>query len=252
MNSVPRSGASRGSANSSSESLSEYAYGVLRKRLVTLEIAPGEGFSEGQLAASFGISKSPVREALTRLQHEGLVEVEPRAGYKAAPITVGGAKDLLSLRILLEGEVAAVAAARIRDGMADPKLSRFIKELSQLTYDPDDRASIFRYLETNTQFHIGIAQIGGNRYLTEALDRVFTLCERLLHAGMALTTRQRDVLNDHEEILSAVFSGDPEFARESALKQASIGRDLIIDALMSSSSVLGASIEIPKARNLES
>ena len=67
-----------------------------------------------------------------------------------------------------------------------------------------------------------------------------------------MTTRQRDVLNDHEEILNSVFSGDPEFARESALKQASIGRDLIIDALMSSSSVLGASIEIPKARNLKS
>jgi DNA-binding GntR family transcriptional regulator len=230
----------------SGESLSEYAYSIIRKRLVTLAIPPGEPFSEGQLATELQISKTPVREALSRLQHEGLVEVEPRTGYRATPVTVGSAKDLLSLRILLEGEAAALAATRLRDGTTDPALVDMIADLSKLTYDPDDRASIWHYLETNTQFHVGIAQIGGNQYLTDALVRVFILCERLLHAGMALTTRQRDVLHDHEEIFMGVTSGDPDRARAIAVRQAEIGRNLIVDALLSSTSVLRTSIEIPK------
>jgi DNA-binding GntR family transcriptional regulator len=243
---VSARGAGRKSAEASQESLSEQAYGTIRKKLVTLEITPGEFFSESQLAAQLGTSKTPVREALTRLQHEGLVEVESRAGYRATPITLGDARQLLDLRSFLDGEAAALAAAQIRVGRPNEELLRGVEALSKLTYDPDDRASIWRYLETNTQFHIGIAQIGGNKYVVEALVRVYTMCERLLHAGMALTNRQRDVLNDHEEIFKGVLSGDPDRARQVAIHQAKNGRDLILDALLSSSSLLKAWIEVPK------
>jgi DNA-binding GntR family transcriptional regulator len=233
------------------DSLSEVAYNAIRHRLVTLTIPPGETFSEGQLAGELMISKTPVREALARLQQEGLVDVEPRAGYRATPITVGDARDLLSVRILLEGEAAALAAARIGAGQVDPSVVREVEELSKVTYDPESRASIWRHLETNTAFHVGIARIGGNRYLTEALARVFVLCERLLHAGMALTTRPRDVLNEHREIIRAVFSGDPDVARSVAMEQAARGRELILDALLSSASVMTAWIEIPEAAATE-
>lgn len=230
------------------DSLSEIAYSAIRHRLVTLTIPPGQAFSEGQLAGELLISKTPVREALSRLQQEGLVDVEPRAGYRATPITVGDARDLLSVRILLEGEAAALAAARIAAGLADPAVVSEVERLSKVTYDPDNRASIWRHLETNTAFHVGIARIGGNRFLTEALSRVFVLCERLLHAGMALTTRPRDVLNEHEEIINAVFSGEPDVARRVAMDQATKGRELILDALLSSASVMTAWIEIPEVR----
>jgi DNA-binding GntR family transcriptional regulator len=233
------------------ESLTDFAYASIRKRLVTLAIAPGQVFSEGQLAAEFQISKTPVREALARLQHDGLVEVEPRAGYRAVPITVGGARDLLDLRILLEGESTALAAERVRAGTADRKLIEMIESLSQLSYDPDNRASIWRYLETNTTFHLGIAQIAGNKYLTDALERVFASCERLLHAGMALTTRQRDVLTDHRDIVEAVLGGDPEVGRAVGRRQAMASRDLIVEALLSSASILSAWIEIPEDRRRE-
>jgi DNA-binding GntR family transcriptional regulator len=233
-------------ANGSNESRREYAYNAIRKRLVTLDIPPGMAFSEGQLAAEFAFSKTPVREALSKLQHEGLIEVEPRVGYRATPITVGDAKDLLSLRILLEGEAAALASGRIHYRDVIPAVAR-VEELSKLTYDPEDRPSIWRFLETNTEFHMGIARIGNNRYLTDALQAVLTLCERLLHAGMALTPRPGDLRYEHVEIIKAILTGDPEVARAVAVKQAELGRSLILGALLSSSSVLRTWIEIPKA-----
>jgi DNA-binding GntR family transcriptional regulator len=121
-----------------------------------------------------------------------------------------------------------------------------IQDLAKLTYDPDDRATIWKFLETNTLFHMSVARIGGNRYLNEALERVYALCERLLHAGMALTNRRRDVPTDHKDVVDAVCRGDPSAARAVATKEAEAARNLIIDALLSSASIRGASIEIPR------
>ena len=76
----------------------EQAYETIKRRIIQLELPPGSQFTEGQLAAIGGTSKTPVREALVRLQRDGLVDALPRSGYRVAPVTLKDTRDLCEFR----------------------------------------------------------------------------------------------------------------------------------------------------------
>src|SRR5688500_16695365 len=77
-------------------------YARIKEAVLSCEIAPGAGMREQELAAQFGVSKSPVRDALHRLQSEGLIEVLPRKGYRVKVISLEDALELYEMRIILE------------------------------------------------------------------------------------------------------------------------------------------------------
>ena len=93
------------------QTLGDSAYERVRRQLITCAIAPGATFTENDVAQALEMSKTPVREALRRVCLEGLAGVRSRTGYVAAPVTLKGARDVCALRVLLEGEAAAVVAA---------------------------------------------------------------------------------------------------------------------------------------------
>jgi DNA-binding GntR family transcriptional regulator len=213
---------------------SHAAYEELKRRILTLRLAPGEAFTEAELAAELGLSKATVRDALHRLRHEGFVESHGRTGSRVTPVTVKDARDLFALRVLLEAEAASLAARR---GGAAEEL-RALDELSHARYLPTEPDSIASFLSANSAFHLMIATVSGNARLHEALAMCIERSERLFHLGLSLTPSDEDQVHEHHDLVEAIVSGDADAARAVATQHTQASCRNVLDALLSSDAVL--------------
>jgi DNA-binding GntR family transcriptional regulator len=219
------------------------AYEEIKRQIIELDLAPGSVFTEADMAARLGLSKTPAREALARLNGEGLIHVVPRSGYRVAPVTLKMARDLFDLRAVLEAEALARAASK----PIDIDVLRELETLRATTYRPADRESVRSFLKANTAFHVGLARAGGNDAIAEVLERVFNQLQRLFHLGVMLSSRADEVVHEHHEMLDAVMRGDPDLAREVARTQVANARRVILNALLSSDVILSANV-VPATR----
>lgn len=220
---------------------SEEAFVDLKRRILELRMPPGHQFTEGDLAAELGVSKTTIREALSRLRQEALVDVVPRSGYRVSPVTLKDARELLQVRLLLEGEAAALAAGA---SISADDL-RTLDELGEIPYDPSDKESIVRFLSANTIFHVTIARLSGNRRLAEMLRNVLEQLERVFHLGLAMSERAEEIVHEHKAVVEAIKLGDPEKAREAAVDQAHSSQAMVLNALLSSDAVQSTNIAAP-------
>jgi DNA-binding GntR family transcriptional regulator len=224
--------------SSTDGSRTQIAYEYIRRQIVRLVIPPSAAFTEAEVAAQLGLSKTPVREALALLRRERLVEVYPGSGYRAASITVKDTMGLSAFRALLEGEAASLAAStRIDIGELQA-----LEELCQSSYREQDERSIDEFLEHNTAFHSKIAQVGGNERLATALQEVLHELERLFRIGLLFTSRAADIVHEHQDLLAAIKAGDADAARAEAMNQARAAERMILDGLLSSPDILSARI----------
>lgn len=225
-----------------SERLSDSAYTELRSRITTLQILPGSSFTEGQIAGNLGLSKTPVREALTRLRQDGFVVVDSGGGYRASEVTIRDTHDLFAMRVLLEGEAAGLAATQAVH-LAD---LRTLEDLCASSYSPADTTSVDRFLDANTRFHIMIGQVGGNQRLTHTLEIILVQMERLFRIGLLLSSRSEEIVHEHSDLLRAIVAGDAEVARKVAVAQVRASQRMVIDALVSSDEVTTMPIAVPR------
>lgn len=214
------------------------AYAMLRQAILTLELGPGQAFSEAQACEWTGLSKAPVRDALANLRREGLVVSAARSGYTVAPMTVKDARDLFTLRTLLESEAAALAAGQ----GGDLEGLRELDALCRGSYDPTEPASVQGFLRVNSDFHVAVAELGGNRRLVDQLRRVIDQLERYMHLGLRLTPRAESIVHEHRELLSAIASGNVRSARGVAREHSHESHRMVLDGLLSSEAVLTANI----------
>lgn len=220
--------------------LTQEAYLAIKRRIIRLDLPPGAAFTESQLAADLALSKTPVREALTRLQREEFVEVNPRSGYSVSAVTLKDTRDLFALRILLEGEAARLAAS----SSSTPHMSqlRLLEKTAQIGYDPRAPESIARFLETNTEFHATIARASENRRLSQALQQVLDQMERLFHLGLPHTASSDDNVREHQELVKAIVRGDSELAHQLAISHVRASQSMVIDALLCSDALLSTNV----------
>jgi DNA-binding GntR family transcriptional regulator len=220
--------------------LNEAAYQAIKRRIINLDMPPGMPFTEGQLAAELSLSKTPVRDALGWLQREGLVELPARCRYRVAPVTLNDVRDWFSLRILLEGEAARLAAQGTDAGQLQA-----LVELSKIGYDPRDPASITQFLSANTRFHAIIARAGGNKRLAAALEQVLDHMERLYYLGLALTSRSDEIVREHQDLVRAIMRGDEELARKVVVAHTHASQIMVIDSLLSNKELLSTNLTTP-------
>lgn len=225
-------------------SLADMAYASLRHRITSLELAPGSGLTEGAVAAELGLSKTPVREALMRLRLEGLVTMEPGGGYTASPVTIEDTCDFFTLRALLEGETARLAAGR----SLDDEDRTTLQDLCTSSYLPGDPTSIDAFLAHNTRFHMTIGRAGGNRRLVRLLDVVLVEMERLFRIGLLLTVRSDEIVHEHQALVDAILAGNERVAQQLAVAQVRTSERMVLDALHASSSVITTPITLPASK----
>lgn len=215
------------------QSLADQAYAEIRRRIITCAMGPGYRFTEAQIASELRIGETPVREALTRLIQNRLVRNIPRHGYEVSPITLQDVVDLFDFRLVIEPAAAERVAGRV-----DAELLRKLNELCQVGYRIDDPDSADDFLRANREFHVTIARATGNRRVVESVEGLLDESERLFRLGILLRDRSQEMEHEHEALVNALEAGDGEAARRSASEQILAARRMVLDALMTSPSLL--------------
>jgi len=227
------------------DSLVYKAYQNILERIVKLELEPGRGFTEGDLAGELGLSKTPVREALLMLRVRGFVFPRPRSGYRVSPITVKDVRDLFGVLKVLEPEIAAAAAGR---GL-EAKRILYLEDL-QVEVDPSDPRSVDDFVEAETNFRSILAYETGNErfwYMNETL--AYDLA-RLLRLTIQLDRQPSSTLfSDHEKLMTALANGDAEKAREISRHRIETLERFVLDTLLESEAVLGVNVGAPGTRD---
>jgi DNA-binding GntR family transcriptional regulator len=190
-------------------------YRLLEDAIVRGELAPGQRLDEQSLADHFGVSRIPLREALSGLEVAGWIEKNGgRQGVRVRELTEGDLVDLSEVRGVLEGECAALAAARRDD--RELKALRAIIKKSRTAFSRGDRT---RFVELNTEFHMLVAKCSRNEVFEEILSMLDKRVRRVLWIV------QPDVLDasidEHESLVDAMERGDTRSARNIARRHAS-------------------------------
>ncbi len=173
-------------------------YSALKSDILACRLPPGAELREPETSARYQVGRSPLREALLRLEAEGLVVIVPRQYYRVAPISLRDAADLFGLRRLLEPE-AALQAARSTDQAARQNLR---------TATTHDQTASF--IDDNRQFHCAIASLATNRRLMTSCVDAIEQSERLVRVSLdQIAGRRPDLLiAEHQAIAEAIAEGD--------------------------------------------
>jgi DNA-binding GntR family transcriptional regulator len=191
----------------------------LRRLIQSHAMAPGEWIDEQALATQYGISRTPLREALKVLATEGMVVLKPRRGCYVAQINGGDLEEIYPVMALLEGECAAGAARRASDAdLAD--LSTLHQQLETCAVSRD----IEGFFEANQRFHLLIHHIAGNRRLAQMIDELRAVLKLQRHDSLYLEGRLVASLEEHRALLAALLAHDPDTARSAMQQHIDSGR----------------------------
>ena len=181
----------------------------LRKAILAGRYKSGERLVEERVAADFGVSRNPVREAIRALASEGLVDVTARHGAMVPALTPAHARELIEVRAAIEGITARLAAQR-----HEPEIIARLQAILKRGMQAAKRRQVALLSALNAEFHDALAEAGSNRVLA---DLMRSLRDRTAPAFAPITTRAADqIWKDHAAILKAVISGNEEQAAQRA------------------------------------
>jgi DNA-binding GntR family transcriptional regulator len=194
----------RRSHSDEGRSLAQEARDLILEDIVQCRLRPGEMVQLATLAEKYDMSKTPVREALTMLQDDGLVEAIPYRGYVIRPIDISEINEIYFMRRLLEGAACELAAKNITD-----------EELEQLgrLVAPETMVMTLEYDEYARTFHSVIARASGMEKLEDIVLRTYNDMRRLQYAGIG-RPRPGVITDEHVGILEALRARDAERARQ--------------------------------------
>lgn len=206
--------------------LPDHVYAILKQRILSCTLKPGERLIEKKLCEELGISRTPLREALNRLSHEELVSFQPHAGYRVAPITLEGFRNLSELRAILEPQAAALAAERA----AAEDVAR-LREHAVLRFNPDDDRGFVEYCRANARFHLSVVRAARNPMLENLVMSALDMYQRPTYLRIG---RQMDASNPsakHQAIAEAIARRDAAAARTIMEQHVRGGGERILEAL---------------------
>jgi DNA-binding GntR family transcriptional regulator len=179
----------------------------LRARIFAHELAPGGWIDEQALASEYGISRTPLREALKVLASEGLVVLKPRRGCYVTELSEQDIDEVFPVMALLEGRVAEEAARRVTS--ADfSRLAAIHEELERHAAANDAD----HFFEANQRFHAALQTIAGNRYLAQLIDDARKVIKLTRRDSLRLEGRLKQSLAEHRAILEALRLKDADLA----------------------------------------
>ncbi len=180
----------------------------IKRRIITGQLKPGQKLVEKELAAACNVSRTPLREALSRLVNEGLAVSVPYRGIFVRRISLRHVREIYELRIGIEGLAAMLAAERSRK--AD--LNRLEKLLAAMDAErAGDDADELQLL--NEKFHRGIAEASGNSLLVERMDDLWSWVSLARTSSWSATGRGETSREEHHAIYRAIVEREPDKAR---------------------------------------
>lgn len=210
------------------ESIVEPLYRKVRQDIVECELTPGRDFSEAELGRLYNASRTPVREACRRLEHEGLIRIIPFRGYMIAPLSVAEFHDLEEMQLIFEPEAAAFAAERANDEELDQ-----MKELATYEYRVGDRSSYREFIQKNYQLHTLIAQSTRNRRLFDVVSNIHIRLMRFFYLGLPFDSYGPALVAEHISLTDAIRDRNMQEARRRATEHIRMAMDRSASLLMS-------------------
>lgn len=189
--------------------LAERVYQQLKRDIIHGVYQSGEAINEKVMATKYQASRTPVRESVMRLQQENLLRLVPNKGYFVSYLAIHELNEMYEYRSELEGLCAELAARRWTDG----SLIEQLVALAQTQYRTDDRAGYENFIEADTKFHVGIAQLTRNRLLVRAVADLRCQMERIMYAAIDIGYYGELPSREHTEILAAIRRHDAQGAR---------------------------------------
>jgi len=181
-------------------------YRLLRDRIVKGDLAPGARISESEIAASYKVSRQPVREAFIKLAEESLVEVRPQRGTYVRRISVPAVMTARFVREAVEADIVRAAAQAV----TPPILALLEANLAaqRAVVDSDDPS---RFMELDEAFHRLLAEAAGQPAIWDILEDLKTQMDRVRHISTRQFPRER-LIDQHAAVVAALRSGDPDAA----------------------------------------
>ncbi len=188
--------------------LRDVVFQTLRQAILKGDLQPGERLMEIKLAETLGVSRTPIREAIRKLELEGLVVMIPRRGATVANITEKDTKDVLEVRRTLEMFAVEVACERITKEQLEE-----LKSAAKAFEDSKGSMDLIRIAETDMQFHEIIYEATQNERLVQMLNNLRENMYRYRIEYLKDSNYYDSLVGEHREILEAIESGNKEKAR---------------------------------------
>ena len=204
--------------------LREIVYEELKREILVGEIAPGTRMMEIELADEMGVSRTPVREAIRKLEKEGLVTIEPRKGAYASDVSIKDMVDVLEVREDLEAMAAAMAAQKVNK---DEKQALIEATMEYKEAVESERTEDI--IRCDEKFHQLIVNCSGNKTLVQLFSQVQELALRFRYLYYDDFSRYERMPMEHREIEEAILSGDYEKARVAAGEHEKKLKQFVID-----------------------
>ena len=174
---------------------------LLRQRIFARELAPGSWIDEMRLADEYGISRTPLREALKVLATEGLVTMKMRRGAYVTEVNDKDQRDVYHLLSLLESDAAGVVAAQASD-LELTELESIHQELSAAVSNTD------KFFAINERFHMRLLEIANNRWRDQMVADLRKVMKLNRHNSLLKSGRIEESLREHQALLEALLARD--------------------------------------------
>lgn len=191
--------------NKTFQTKNDMVYNVLKEQIVTGELMPGERITVMQCAEELGVSAMPVREALKRLQQEGLVKITPHAGAQVIKCDKRQFSEIVEIRNLIEPYAAKLATLRLTEKDFEA-LDKIVEEM-QVCADTGDTVT---YSDLNFKFHHYVYDRCGNEILSEMINSLWERSRMSRNVFLMDRERIAPSLEEHKKCLECLKSGDPD------------------------------------------
>ncbi|MEE1170033.1 MAG: GntR family transcriptional regulator [Anaerovoracaceae bacterium] len=199
-------------------------YEELKMRILKGEIAPGQRLMEVETSEELGVSRTPVREAIKKLEKEGLVVVEPRRGTYAAQISDNDLIEILEVRESLEALAAQYAAKRMKATQKE-KLKSIAEKYNKAVKD----GKLTMMIKYDTEFHRILAEGSNNKTLINLIDQLRELLLRFRYLYYDNTARAEKNPAEHQRIIDAIMDGDEKAAHDATLAHIGSLKEIVLE-----------------------
>lgn len=206
--------------------LRELVLEAIREAIKNGALQPRERLMEIQLADELGVSRTPVREALRKLELEGFIVMVPRKGAYVSDLSMKDVADVFEIRAALEGLAGALAAERITEEELET-MERLLVEKGEAINLND----IDKLVAVDTRFHEAMYQASRNERLTVIISNLREQIQRFRLTSLSVPGRKQDSLKEHRGLLEAIQARDIQLARQLAQEHIENAENVLIDSL---------------------
>lgn len=204
--------------------LRDIVFENLREAILNGNLTPGQRLMEVQLAETLGVSRTPVREAIRKLELEGLVVMIPRKGAYVADMSIKDIVEVLEIRANLEGLAAYLATERMTNDD--------IKNLEKISNQINRNSSLEEFLKKDVEFHEYIFKATNNKRLHQLINSLWEQVYRFRVSYISDEESIDNIINEHKSILKAIKNRDSELAEKYAKEHIEKAEQFMINKTM--------------------